>query len=71
MEKQTIEIQVAITPALVFSSEFCEFFQDAHLVEHLRTGSSDHGSFLQVFKNTSERRSLIYIVKESSHKYFN
>ena len=34
-----------VTPALLFSSEFCRFFKDTYLVENLRTVTSDHGYF--------------------------
>ena len=37
-----------VTPALLFSSEFCWFFKDTYLVENLRTVTSDRGSFSRI-----------------------
>ena len=34
-----------VTPVLLFSSEFCRFFEDTYLVENLRTVTSDRGYF--------------------------
>ena len=38
-----------VTPVLLFSSEFCRFFEDTYLAEKLRTVTSDRGYFSEVF----------------------
>ena len=37
-------------PALVFSCENCEFFQDTYLVEHLKSAA-----YAWIFKSTNEK----------------